>query len=533
MRLIDCTLRDGGYHNNWNFSQKFAEETFRALAASGILDIEIGFRKPAGLTSDTEGIFANLNFDLLKELNIPKNSVVGLMINASDFISASKFDMDLLKESFPFPESKLNFVRLACGIDEIESLPDAKKYLEGLGYEVHLNLMQANRLLSVENNTDSTDSILEQITRMGFRFLTLADTYGVIRENQLKNLIEKCLQNIDVNLGLHLHNNIGLATSNSLVGLNLGVAMLDSTITGMGRGPGNLRTEFITNEISHRDSTVTYDSKSLLAFAARKYEPLKEKYKWGENSYYFLGAEALIHPSYVQYLTQKNDYSAEEIIEAISILGKENRIRFSEQALTYVFTEKIDLRSDNSKSLPESFNNMKSVIILGAGESVQNISEGELRQLIEEQGDPLLSLTLRPPVSRMLIDAYLVLDPVKFFIDYKLLESHQSLVITPNYLRREGVTSPLHHVLPFGLEENCLDFRDGRIVLPFPSSLGYALMCLVGSGVLNIKLAGFDGFEESDSRQIQNQTVLNLFCEKFGKTHRITFLTPTSYTLPI
>jgi hypothetical protein len=147
-------------------------------------------------------------------------------------------------------------------------------------------------------------------------------------------------------------------------------------------------------------------------------------------------------------------------------------------------------------------------------------------------GGKLLSLTLRPKVDRMLIDGYIILDPVKYFIDYKIVESHQSVVVTPFNLRENTGISTQNYTFPFTLEENRLDVSDNGIILPFPSSLGYALMTLVASGVTQFKLAGFDGFDEGDSRHTQNQTILDLFHERFGENHQITFITATTYKVP-
>jgi len=532
VRLIDCTLRDGGYHNGWNFSKKFAEDTLETLIASGIFDIEIGFRKPLDLTLDSEGIFANINSNLLEELDISSQAVVGVMINVSDYMSESTFNMNLLKVSFPYSEPKLKFVRLAGDIDHLSCLSDPKKYLEGLGYEVHLNLMRINNLFSNGNLLDNAETLLRSISRSEFRYLTLADTYGVIRPNQLKTLIEKCLQNLNAELGLHMHNNLGLATSNSLLGLDLGVSMLDSTLTGMGRGPGNLRTEFIVGEISDRATRTEYDSQKLLTFTARTYEPLKDFYKWGENSYYYLGSQNLIHPTYIQYLTQKNDYSAEEIIEAIINLGAKNEINFSEESLNFLIQQQNESKLDVTKEPATPFLGVNSVTILGAGDTLKDMPPGDHRQMKLMPGEKLLSLTLRPNVDRMLIDGYVILDPVKYFIDYKIVESHQSVVVTPFNLRENARISSHNYILPFALEENRLDVSDSGIILPFPSSLGYALMTLVASGVTQFKLAGFDGFDEGDSRQTQNQTILDLFHERFGKNHQITFITATTYKVP-
>ena len=531
MRLIDCTLRDGGYHNSWNFSKKFAEETIQNLVSSGVTHIEVGFRKPKNLQKKSEGIFANLESVNLQSLEISEEAKIGLMINASDYMQDSRISLDLVKDSFAHSEPVISFVRVAGDIEDIASLKTLKLYLENLGYEVHLNLMKINNLISNLSVAKSADQVLEGINTLNLRYLTLADTYGVMRQNELRILIQKFLQVENLELGLHMHNNLGLATANSILGLDLGITMLDSTLSGMGRGPGNLRTEFIVDEISYRTRLNTYDSSKLLDFTAKTYEPLKDHYKWGESAYYNLGARSLVHPSYIQYLTQRDDYSATEILEAINVLGARNQVHFSEETLSFVLNDQVEpTKFENFQGLG-LFAGAESVVILGAGETIRDNGHEDFEALKDDGNEPVVSLTLRPFVDRMLIDAYIVLDPVKYFIDYKIVESHQSIIIAPFNLRKDSTMTQLSGLFPFTIKSEYLDFNETGAVLPFPSSLGYALMALAASKVPRIKLAGFDGFQEGDPRQTQNQKILDLFEEKFGERHTITFLTPTSYTL--
>ena len=141
----------------------------------------------------------------------------------------------------------------------------------------------------------------------------------------------------------------------------------------------------------------------------------------------------------------------------------------------------------------------------------------------------VVSLTLRPEIDQMLIDTYVISDPVKYQVDYKLAESFESLIVTPFNLRKVNGQRPSNFVYPLKITSEGLDTSTDQACLPYPSSLGYALMFLVSIGVKFIQLVGFDGFSENDSRQLQNQQILDLFQEKYGHYHEISFLTPTKY----
>lgn len=531
VKLIDCTLRDGGYHNLWNFSQKFAEETINTLVSSGVIDIEIGFRKPNSKEKSSEGIFANLDLNRLNKIKLPLSTNIGIMINASDYMNGSQIDVSLIEESFPTKESKLKFIRIAADKEDIPKLVETKNYLEGLGYEFHVNLMRINTLFNENLLSKLGVAAIEEIFDIGIENLTLADTYGIMRGNELIQLITKVKETGEINLGLHMHNNLGLATSNSIIGLEAGISMLDSTLTGMGRGPGNLRTEFIVDEITYMNKSKKYDSKNLLGYTAKVFEPLKDEFKWGESSYYNLGAKNLVHPSYVQYLTQNGDYSSTEILEAIDFLGTRSQIQFSEEYLSFVLQDQLSRNVELFETQLMKFDGINSAIILGAGDSISSMSPLQIDSLKSNENEIAVSLTLRPKLDRMLIDTYLIVDPVKYYIDYKILESHNSMVVTPFNLRHQNAIRSSNIVFPTNTQKATLELVQHQATLPYLSSLGYALMFMVEAKIFNIKLAGFDGFEKGDPRQSQNQEIIDLFQSKYGHKYKLEFLTPTSYRI--
>ena len=501
----------------------------KTLVISGVIDIEIGFRKPKSKEKSNEGIFANLDLNRLNEIKVPLGTNVGVMINAADYMNGPRIDVNLIEESFPTKESKLKFIRVAADKEDISKLAETKNYLEGMGYEFHVNLMRINTLFNENQLSKLGQAAIEEIFNLGIGNLTLADTYGIIRGNELIQLITKAKEIGEINLGLHMHNNLGLATSNSMLGLEAGISMLDSTLTGMGRGPGNLRTEFIVDEITYMNKSVKYDSKNLLGYAAKVFEPLKDEYKWGESSYYNLGAKNLVHPSYVQYLTQNGDYSSAEILEAIDFLGTRSQIQFSEEYLSFVLQDQLSRNVELFDKQIMKFDGIKSAIIVGAGDSIRSMSPLQFDALKSNENEITVSLTLRPKLDRMMIDTYLIVDPVKYYIDYKILESHNSKVVTPFNIRNQNTVRSSNIVFPTFTKNGTLESVQHTATLPHLSSLGYALMFMVEAKIFSIKLAGFDGFEDDDPRQSQNQEIIDLFHLKYGQDYKLEFITPTSY----
>jgi len=128
LNLLDCTLRDGGYYNNWDFSEKLIQNYLENLSRTRIKYVEIGFRnfkqnRQLGITGYTED-------KLLNKLQIPSNLKIGVMVNASELKKYNYLPLQNLKRLFPTISKKLSFVRFACHFDEVFLLKDCIYWLQ-------------------------------------------------------------------------------------------------------------------------------------------------------------------------------------------------------------------------------------------------------------------------------------------------------------------------------------------------------------------------------------------------------------------
>ena len=120
IKILDCTLRDGGYYNNWNFSKDLINEYLKVMNFINIDYVEIGFRFVDKLK--TKGPCAYTEEKFLRSLKIPKNLKIGVMINAADFVN-SKNIISLAKKNFrPKKNSLISLVRIACHYNEVEKV---------------------------------------------------------------------------------------------------------------------------------------------------------------------------------------------------------------------------------------------------------------------------------------------------------------------------------------------------------------------------------------------------------------------------
>lgn len=330
-KLLDCTLRDGGYYNNWNFSEKIIKKYLKSIKTTGIEYIEIGFRfneekKIKGLTAYTEN-------KLIKKLKVSKNIHLGIMINASDLIIKNKFQPSILKKLINKNNIfNLKFVRFACHHHEVFFLKKCFSYLKNLNLDIFINIMQISEI-----DLDLLKRISLGLKENNIKALYLADSLGALTSKKLTQIIKILNENGTQNIGIHAHDNLKLALKNSLIAIKKKVRWVDCTITGMGRGPGNLKTEDILKY--SRDCKESREFNHIKKYFLK----LKKQFKWGTNKYYFYAAKNKIHPTYIQNLLSDKRYSKIEYQNILSSLANSGSKKYNPARLInsrYFLTKK-------------------------------------------------------------------------------------------------------------------------------------------------------------------------------------------------
>jgi 4-hydroxy 2-oxovalerate aldolase len=314
IKLLDCTLRDGGYYNNWDFETEIIQNYLEAMDAIKIDFVEIGFRSI--INDSLKGNLAYSTDSYLKNLNIPKGLVnkIGVMINGSEIVNLNS-QISFLKKMFkPKIESPVSLVRIACHVNEFKNCLQASKWLKDQGYLVGFNLMQIadcsyNEIMEVAKITNDYP----------IDVLYFADSMGSLDTNHLKNIIEAFQKSWKGELGIHTHDNIGKAVSNTVEAVKYGLKWVDSTVTGMGRGPGNAQTEYVVLALDFHKKKGGNLIK-LLEVIEKYFKPLKTNFGWGTNPFYYLAGQYGIHPTYIQKMLQDKRYKEKDILAVMDFL---------------------------------------------------------------------------------------------------------------------------------------------------------------------------------------------------------------------
>jgi 4-hydroxy 2-oxovalerate aldolase len=319
MIILDATLRDGGYHNQWNFDLNLANYYLLTMEKSRINAVEIGFRNP----DKPEGNFANVTDKFIFEkLYKPDIEYFGVMINAA---TSSK---ESIRKSFSKEvDSPINLVRVAVHFKDTNKSQIIFDELKKLGYIVTCNLMQA-----ADKSYEEIKETSKLLNSWGnIDVLYLADSLGGMNHDSVHYSFAAIKEGWNGLTGFHGHNNKGTALDNSLEALDIGVQWLDGTICGMGRGPGNTETEYLLFELNKR-GVGEFVLKPIYELVINNFKNLHDEYKWGPSLFYYLAAEGNIHPTYVQTMLSKN-YKPNNILNSILYLENKDSSFFNKELL--------------------------------------------------------------------------------------------------------------------------------------------------------------------------------------------------------
>ena len=306
MKLLDCTLRDGGYYTNWSFDDNFVRELVQSLTFAGVDIIEMGYKSPL-----KGGRYRKCNDLFIKDIVGVYKTDLSFMIDAKDFING-EVDVKLLKDIVkPASKSPFTYCRLAITPQQIKEALIMIDLLDELGYKVIVNVMRVSLLEDSEIR-----KFCNSLSKTKVVALYFADSFGSLLPNRVKELVE-IFKETGKDIGIHTHDNLGLAFANSLCAVDNGVEYIDGTLTGMGRGVGNVRTEQL---LMYYD----YDYKYVTDFVTNVMTPMKNKSGWGWNHNYMLTGLKEIHPTYCQKLQSLpiKDSQVQEVLNNIPEVDK-------------------------------------------------------------------------------------------------------------------------------------------------------------------------------------------------------------------
>lgn len=282
IKVMDCTVRDGGLMNNWQFSDDFVRSVYDANVEAGIDYMEIGY-----LSSEKAfdpKVVGPWKFCKDKDLRrIVGNNDTPLKLSAMADIGRIDLD-DIPMKS----DSVLDMIRVACYVHQVDKAIALAHHCMDKGYEVCINMMAVSKVSEVE-----LDEALRDIAKSRVKTFYAVDSFGSMYCESIQHLVRKYIEALPgKEIGIHAHNNMQLAVSNTITALMEGCTMLDATLLGLGRGAGNCPSEILIAFLKNPK----YRMLPLLQAIQDHIHPLQKQIDWGYHIPYLVTGALNEHP---------------------------------------------------------------------------------------------------------------------------------------------------------------------------------------------------------------------------------------------
>lgn len=522
---LDCTFRDGGYYTKWDFSTDLINEYLEAVSAAGVDVAELGFRFWSN--NDFRGACAYTTDEFLESLNIPSGISIGLMFNASDLIVDGNVSIARLKKLVPrrADESPADLIRIASHAHEFEATLEACRWLKEQGYRVGANIMQIG-----QHSKQKIKNFGLKASQSSLDVLYFADSLGSIKPSDVALIISWLRTHWSGAIGMHSHDNLSLALPNSMRALDEGATWIDSTLTGMGRGPGNLRTEEFILEAT-KIKNLENDLLPLLKLIKEVFMPLKAKHGWGTNPFYYMAGQHSIHPTYIQEMLRDKQYDDEDILSVIDHLKSINGASFDAGTLN---SAKNFYKGEGQGSWsPLTELKDKSVLLVGPGDSV-NQYDAAINDYIARESPLVIEINAANKIDPSHINYRVACHPVRLLADAnKHMDLPQPLITPMSMLpNRLKVILERKSIRDFGIEirEGTFEFHEKSCVIPNSNVIAYALSVAYCGEAKEIFLVGFDGYPDGGARNNEMDKIFSLFISATNAS--IYSLTPSIYKIP-
>jgi len=286
IRVMDCTIRDGGLMNDFKFDDHFVKNVYNACIKAGVDYMEFGYKGSTDVFDKEE--FGPWKFTSEEDLRrIVGDNDTDLKISVMADVGRTNIQEDIL----PREDSVIDMIRTACYIHQIPSAVEMMKNFHDKGYETSINIMAISHVTESE-----LDEALEILGQTEVDCIYLVDSFGAYYPEQIRSLAKKYIavaEKYNKIIGIHAHNNQQLAFANTIEALTLGVSILDATITSLGRGAGNCPLEVLLGFLKNPK----YNQRPILKVVEEDIPKLRAQgIKWGYDIPYMITGQMNMHP---------------------------------------------------------------------------------------------------------------------------------------------------------------------------------------------------------------------------------------------
>lgn len=285
IKVLDCTLRDGGLVNSFRFSDEFVRDLYLANIKAGVDYMEFGYKASKELFNvDDYGPWKFCDDEDIRRIVGDNNTDLKISVMAD--VGRCDYKNDIRPRS----ESPVDMIRVACYIHQIPTAVEMIEDAHAKGYETTCNIMAVSTV-----SESQIKQALEILCQSSVDYIYIVDSYGSFYPLTTRSYTQMYLEVVEKSgksLGIHAHNNQQLAFANTMEALTLGASLADVTMCGMGRGAGNCNMELMLSFLRNPK----YNIYPCIQFVQNHMNQLKKECKWGYDMSYLLTGTLNQHP---------------------------------------------------------------------------------------------------------------------------------------------------------------------------------------------------------------------------------------------
>jgi 4-hydroxy 2-oxovalerate aldolase len=497
VQILDCTLRDGGFVNDWNFGVGSIVSIIGRLVKAGIDIIEVGFidsRRPhdvnRSIFPDTDSIKP-----VFKNLDVDKSIILGMI----DFGTCP---IEALTEQ---KESVLDGIRVIFKKQHYREALEFCAAIKNKGYRIFVNPVSVTSYSDEEMLT-----LIEKINEFVPEGVAIVDTYGLMHKHELLHYYDLLDKNLltGIKIGYHAHNNFQLAYANSLELIALDSErdlIVDTSLFGMGKSAGNTCTELVAMHLNENYAQ-NYDMYQLLEAIDVDISKEYAKKQWGYTLNHFVAASNDCHPDYVSALIEKKTLSVKAINAILATIDPPNKLTFNKALIESIYMEYQNKYTDDTDAYADLGNQIKNreILVIAPGKSIET-HKAQIQSFITAKNPVVITINF---VDDNYKPDYVFMGNSKrysqFFNKIYMSDCGAKVICTSNI-------SESNRKIDYTFNFNSL-INEDAVIRDNPVLM--LLKIVINMNISKVYLAGFDGYANDNGNNYPAEYIPFLYCDE-------------------
>jgi 4-hydroxy 2-oxovalerate aldolase len=473
--ILDCTLRDGGYINDFKFGRQTIIDMIDGLGKASIDIIECGFLK-SGCSDKDQTLFSAI--ETIKDY-------IGEKAPNSIYVAMIQYGAIKIDEICDYDGKSVDGIRITFHEHEIEQAFTLGKGIMNKGYKV---FMQPVGTTSYEDA--ALIYLIKKINALKPYAFYMVDTLGTMYKNDLLRMFYIVDHNLDkrIALGFHSHNNLQMSFANAQELAQINTTrnlIIDSSVLGMGRGAGNLNTELLVQYLNVNQG-LKYDVFKIMNLMDQYIKPLSVHYKWGYDAAYYLAAVSECHPNYASFLLNRQTLQIRDIGTILNGLDPQKRSLFDKKYIQEEYRKYMDYSVDDTEVCEhlKAMVGTKKILLIAPGKSIKTETV-RVNQLIADDTFFVVSINFFP--EKIPIDLIFISNMKRFQNTRDFSAGHSINTIVTSNIKNAGDRYWIVNYSSYLNEESTIADNAGIMCINLLKKIG----------AKEFLLAGFDGFSDN------------------------------------